>query len=126
PVALVVAKTRSAASDAARLVRVSYEDLPPVMSAAEALEADAPAVHEESYGTVRGRDLYAHIDAASRSPGTSATERGVEQPTDQKPSNIMHEVTLEWGDVDAALASASVVVEGETHFPMIYPYAMEP
>lgn len=126
PVALVVAKTPAAADDAASFVRISYEDLPPLISAAEALEPDAPAVHEEGYGSMQGRDLYAHIDSSSHSSSTATGERSVEQPADEKPSNISHTVTLEWGDVDLSLAEASIVVEGETHFPMIYPYAMEP
>ena len=40
--------------------------------------------------------------------------------------NICQAVNFEWGDVDAALASAAHVVEGEFYFPMVYAYAMEP
>lgn len=125
PVALVVAKTRAAASDAMNLVNVSYEDLPPVISAADALAPDAPLVHEEPY-TLLGGDLYAHIDSAARSLNVAAGPDPEQPGRDEEPSNIAHRVTLEWGDIDAALAQASVVIEGETHFPMIYPYAMEP
>jgi CO/xanthine dehydrogenase Mo-binding subunit len=44
-VALVVAETQAAADAAARLVEVSYEDLPAVTDPEQALAADAPLVH---------------------------------------------------------------------------------
>ena len=40
--------------------------------------------------------------------------------------NICQAVHVEWGDVDAAFASAAHVAEGEFYFPMVYAYAMEP
>ncbi|GHO85336.1 xanthine dehydrogenase family protein molybdopterin-binding subunit [Dictyobacter formicarum] len=46
-VALVVAETRQAASAAARLVVVKYEDLPAVTDPQLALAPDAPLVHEQ-------------------------------------------------------------------------------
>ncbi len=44
-VALVVAETREAAEEAARLVRVDYEDLPAITDPLAALEPGAPLVH---------------------------------------------------------------------------------
>jgi aerobic carbon-monoxide dehydrogenase large subunit len=44
PVALVVADSRYAAEDACELVEVDYEDLPPVTSAAFALDPSSPAL----------------------------------------------------------------------------------
>jgi len=35
-------------------------------------------------------------------------------------------VTIGWGDVDAAFADAHLIVEGQTRYPMLYAYAMEP
>ncbi len=46
-VALVVAETKEAALDGAKLVHVSYEDLPAVTEARAALATDAPLVHPE-------------------------------------------------------------------------------
>jgi aerobic carbon-monoxide dehydrogenase large subunit len=46
-VALVVADSRYRAEDAAQLVHVDYEDLPPVMSIEDALAEGAPAIHDE-------------------------------------------------------------------------------
>lgn len=47
PVALVVADSRYRAEDAAQLVSVDYEDLPPVLSIEAALADGAPAIHDE-------------------------------------------------------------------------------
>ena len=46
-VAVVVAKTRALAKDAAELVEVDYEPLPAVTDVLEALEDGAPVVHED-------------------------------------------------------------------------------
>jgi CO/xanthine dehydrogenase Mo-binding subunit len=50
-VAAVAAETRDAAVEAARLITVHYEDLPAVFVGSQALERDAPILHEhpESY-----------------------------------------------------------------------------
>src|ERR1700674_4425643 len=53
PVAAVVAETRMAAEDAAELVEVEYDPLPPVMTAEDALR-DETLVHPER-GTKRNR-----------------------------------------------------------------------
>ncbi|MDR0344144.1 MAG: hypothetical protein LBI49_13755, partial [Nocardiopsaceae bacterium] len=45
-VAAVVAGTRRAAAAAAALVEVSYEELPAVLTAAEAIAPEAPPVHD--------------------------------------------------------------------------------
>ncbi len=54
-VALVVAESREAAEAAARLVRVSYEELPAAVEARAAMEPGAPLVH-----AARGSNLLAH------------------------------------------------------------------
>jgi carbon-monoxide dehydrogenase large subunit len=51
-VAMVVAETVDAARDAAELINVEYETLPAVTGTAEALEAGAPAVHDEAPGNL--------------------------------------------------------------------------
>jgi CO/xanthine dehydrogenase Mo-binding subunit len=48
-IAAVVAESRLAAEAAAALVDVTYEDLPAVLSAEEAIIPDAPAVHEQPW-----------------------------------------------------------------------------
>lgn len=47
PVAVVVAKNRYLAEDALEAIEVEYEPLPAVVDIEEALEADAPLLHEE-------------------------------------------------------------------------------
>ena len=116
PIAIVLAESRTAAADATNLVEVSYDDLPAVMSAGQALAEGAALVHEASYaGTadVTFKELTESEDGDG--DGELATL-----------TNVAHEVTIGWGDVDAAFASAHLVVEGAVHFPMLYAYAMEP
>ncbi len=48
PVALVVARDKYVAVDAAESVAVDYEELPVVVDAEKALEADAPLVHDDA------------------------------------------------------------------------------
>jgi CO/xanthine dehydrogenase Mo-binding subunit len=109
PIAVVVAETPYAAYDAAELVEVSYEDLPALMSAADALADDAPAIHEGRYS------------GDSIMPGTAGgDETGAWQP------NVAYQSDLSWGDAEAALTSAAVVVETSGHFPMLFAYPMEP
>ena len=45
PIVLIVAKTREIAEEAARKVIITYEDLPAVFDAEEALEPSAPKIH---------------------------------------------------------------------------------
>jgi carbon-monoxide dehydrogenase large subunit len=52
PVALVVAESAAAAQDAAEAVVVDYEELPAVVSAAQALAPGAPQLHESAPGNV--------------------------------------------------------------------------
>ena len=52
PVAVVVARTRALAEDAAERVQVRYEQLPAVVGTTQALADDAPLLHEEADGNV--------------------------------------------------------------------------
>src|SRR6185369_12504316 len=47
PVAVVVARTRELARDAAELVEVDYEPLQPLVDARRALDEGAPVLHDE-------------------------------------------------------------------------------
>ena len=48
PVAVVIAETREQAKDASQSIIVEYEELPVVVSAAEAVKPGAPLVHDEA------------------------------------------------------------------------------
>ncbi len=110
PVALVVADTVDQAADAARAVVVRYRDLPAVMDVAAALAPDAPVLHDAEYQ--RGEESFRTLSGGA--------EAAPEHP------NVCHVAEIGWGDVDAALAGAHLVVETETRYPMLYAYAMEP
>jgi CO/xanthine dehydrogenase Mo-binding subunit len=112
PVALVVAETVSAAADAVELIRVDYRDLPAVMTASAALAPDAPLIHTQRYAA-SGDESFSAM---------AATPQAQAAPSD----NIAHQVVLEWGDVDSAMADAHLVVESRMQYPMVYGYAMEP
>jgi CO/xanthine dehydrogenase Mo-binding subunit len=96
PVAAVAAETKAAAEEAARLVRVEYEELPAIFTVAAALDPGAPLVQDPS---LRPNDALAN-------------------------SNIMREHRVGWGDVDAAVAD--LVVENDYEFPMVTHFAIEP
>jgi CO/xanthine dehydrogenase Mo-binding subunit len=98
PVAAVAAETRDAAEEAARLVRVEYDELPAVHTLAAALAPDAPLVQDPA---LRPGDPHAS-------------------------SNVLHEHRHAWGDVEAAAGDADVVVEGTYEFPMVTQFAIEP
>jgi CO/xanthine dehydrogenase Mo-binding subunit len=98
PVAAVAAETLDAAEEAARLVRVERTELPALYTLEAALAPDAPLVQ----------------DPALRPADPHAT------------SNVLHEHRHGWGDVDAAIADAEVVVEGTYTFPMVTQFAIEP
>jgi CO/xanthine dehydrogenase Mo-binding subunit len=86
-VAAVAADTEAIARDAARLVRVDYEALPPVLDPAQALVAGAALVHEQSDGYARVFDA-----------GTQG--------------NLCSRTDFREGDPDGAWARCDVVVEG--------------
>lgn len=96
PVAAVAANSEEAAEEGARLVRVDYLELPPVLSVAAAVAPGAPLVQ----------------DPALR-PGDPHAE-----------SNVLSEHPFGWGDVGAA--TSDLVVEGAYTFPMVTHFAIEP
>ena len=96
PVAAVAADSKDAAEEAARLVRVEYEELPAVFTIATALDPAAPLVQDP---VLRPGDPLA---------GT----------------NMLREHRVGWGDVDAA--TADLVVEHTYTFPIVTQFAIEP
>ena len=108
PVAAVIGEDELSAQEALDKIKVDYEELTPVLDVKTALAPGAVLVHGTEYlgGAFRGFDDFTDF------PGST--------------KNICQDVHVEWGDVDAAFASAAHIVEGEFYFPMIYAYAMEP
>lgn len=116
PVAMVLAETRGAASDGAGLVRVAYEDLPAVLTAADALADGSALVHDQTYAAT-GDDSFKNL---------TGSKHDMSYPAEEGRTNVCHEVHLAWGDVDTAFPTAHLVVENTVHYPMLYAYAMEP
>lgn len=88
PVAVVAAEDEATARQAARLIEVRYEELPAVLSPEDGIAPDAPLVHE---------DLASYFKVFPAVCG----------------GNVASETTIAEGDVEAALAAADIVVEGE-------------
>jgi CO/xanthine dehydrogenase Mo-binding subunit len=99
PVAIVAAETTDAAEEAARLVKVEYEELPAVVTVDAALDPAAHLVQEP----------------AIRRPGDPLAE-----------TNKFSEHHFGWGDVEAAAAEADLVVEHTYEYPMVTQFAIEP
>ncbi len=104
PVAAVAARDEATAEAALDLIEVEYEELPVVATVAEALAAGAPLVHE---GPLR--------------PGLF---HGLGQLPPRE-GNVCYRYRLVRGEVEAAMAHADLVVEGEYRFPAVYQYALE-
>ena len=98
PVALVVAESREAAEEGARLVEIDHEELPAVFTLGGALAEGAPLVQDPS---LRPGDPLAH-------------------------GNVLREHRVEWGDLAEVEASAAEVVEGTYTFPMVTHFTIEP
>jgi CO/xanthine dehydrogenase Mo-binding subunit len=98
PVAAVAADTKDAAEEAARLVKVEYEELPAVFTIAAALDPAAPLVQDPA---LRPDDPLAR-------------------------TNVLREHHFGWGDVDAVAAFSDLVIEGTWTFPMVTHFAIEP
>jgi CO/xanthine dehydrogenase Mo-binding subunit len=96
PVAAVVAETEDAAEEAATLVRIDHEELPPVLSIENALSAGAPLVQDPA---LRGADPRAR-------------------------TNVLDEWRFGWGQPDGA--AAACVVDRDYSFPMVTHFAIEP
>jgi CO/xanthine dehydrogenase Mo-binding subunit len=101
PLAAIAAETPEIAEMAAQLIEVEYEDLPAVFDPLEALEPDAPLVHEDVTSHAGPADLI-------------------------REGNICAKVTLKRGNVDAVFANAHAVVKGTYKSHSVHQAPMEP
>jgi CO/xanthine dehydrogenase Mo-binding subunit len=100
-VAAVAALTAEAADAALDLIEVTYEVLPHVIDVEDAMKDDAPVLHDEVF------------------------TQGVE-PKPTKPSNVAKRIQFAKGDVDAAFATADVIVEGRYTTQPVHQAYIEP
>ncbi|MCO6457304.1 MAG: xanthine dehydrogenase family protein molybdopterin-binding subunit [Pirellulaceae bacterium] len=105
-VAAVAADNVHIAEQAARLVRVEYEVLQPVMNVLDAMRDDAPILNDD----VRTESL----GAAPQSPDQS------------RPTNIAKHFLFEKGDVAKGFAEADLVIEHEFDTAMVHQGYIEP
>ena len=100
-VAAVAATSNAAAQLAADAVEVTYEVLESVTDALEAMQPDAPLLHEGLY-----------TDGLDEKP--------------DKPSNVSTKMVITKGDADAAFAGADEIVERTFVTPMVHQGYIEP
>ena len=91
PVAAVAAESLRAAEEALESIEVEYEPLPVVLGVLDAMEPDAPIIHDELRPSGAFADL-AHVEAGER-------------------SNVCYHYKLRKGDVEQAFAEADRVFE---------------
>ncbi|MEM7323962.1 MAG: molybdopterin cofactor-binding domain-containing protein, partial [Actinomycetota bacterium] len=99
--AAVAAVTPERAREAAELVEVEYEVLPPVLSLDDAVAPGAAILHENQ----------APIGA---------------DPLPQEPTNIARRIVFGGGDIAAGFADSEIVVEREFENPMVHQGYIEP
>src|SRR5947209_2427623 len=105
-VAFVAAETPAIAEDALGLIDVEYEMLPTVFDPLEAMREGAPQLHETDTTHPNSGLHIGDIYDASH--------------------NIAAHEELAYGDFDAAMHEADIIVEGEYHVPFISHAVLEP
>jgi CO/xanthine dehydrogenase Mo-binding subunit len=100
-VAAVAGTSAQVAKEALKLIEVEYEPLPHVIDVVEAMEDDAPILHEDLFTA------------------------GVE-PAPEKPSNVSKRVEFALGDVAKGFAQADLIVEREFDTKPVHQGYIEP
>lgn len=101
PVVGVAARTPTIAEQALQLIMIEYEVLPPLLDVMDALQEDAPLIHEQM------------ITKSLAKPGV-------------KPSNVASHFQHMLGDPKAGFAQADVVIEREFRTATVHPGYIEP
>ncbi|MGI5920982.1 MAG: xanthine dehydrogenase family protein molybdopterin-binding subunit [Syntrophomonadaceae bacterium] len=104
PVAVVIARSEAEASAAAARVKVDYENLPAVESPRQAMEREAPLVHEN----------------------LGQYKKVIPQVYPQANTNIVHHAKIRKGNLNQGWAQCEVIVEGTYSLPHADHIAMEP
>ncbi len=121
PVALVVAETETAAADAAQLVMVDVERLPPVVDLAAAMHPDSPLA--------RLVPLVPDDDAeggSAKSAHAAVGGEGAELDDENLSANVFNRKRYIAGNTAVALDSSDVTVEGTFRTSWVYQAYIEP
>ena len=110
-IAAVAAASAHAAEEALKLIAVDYEVLSPVMDAKDAMQPDAPLVHERLAGMTT---------AAIRAGGV------LDDDDPQNGTNIANHFEFKLGDLDQGFKDADVIVEKETATVAVHQGYIEP
>lgn len=102
PVAAVVAANERVAHEVLKLVKVEYEPLPFVISPKDAIEEEAPIIHEN----LMNYHLAPYVHPVGK--------------------NIYQHFKVRKGDIEEAFNRADVIVEADTWFPYIHHVQLEP
>ncbi|MCH7606747.1 MAG: xanthine dehydrogenase family protein molybdopterin-binding subunit, partial [Chloroflexi bacterium] len=101
PVAAVAASNPHVAEEAAKLITVEYEELPPVLDVLEAMKDGSTLLHEDLHTSSLGE-------------------------TSEKPSNVAAHLRYEKGDVAQGFSEADIVVEREFRTASVHQGYIEP
>ena len=101
-VAAVAADSVHIAEEAARLIKIDYEPLPPVLDVVKAMQPDAPLLHDDIFTQEMGEQI------------------------SEKPSNVAARFFYEQGEPDDAFSKAAVVVEREFRTGTVHQGYIEP
>lgn len=104
-VAAVAADNIHIAEEAARLIEVEYELLPPMLEVRQAMQKDAAILND---------------DVRTESMGSASG------PADSRPTNVAKHFLFEKGDIQAGFSTADVVVEREFDTTMVHQGYIEP
>jgi len=114
-VAAVAAETVETAREAVALIRVEYEDLPPILTPEDALREGAPLIHEEKENNVPFTFDYSHGDV---SEGEHASDVVVEE-TYRLPY-VAHCCLATCGIVASFDARGKLTLHSVTQVPFLY------
>jgi CO/xanthine dehydrogenase Mo-binding subunit len=120
PVAVVVARTREAAADAAELVTVRLDPLPVVLDPEAAMRPGSPLARSDLEAGAEDAGAEASVHAGSVAEGDRSIEAEELSP------NVVGRYRHDAGDVAAALAGAAAVVRGRFTTSWVHQGYLEP
>ena len=126
PLAIVVAESEAAAADAVAEMLVEYELLPAAIDVEAAMRPDAPAVRRLT-GELDTSLRAAHGGGGHAGEGAvSGPDETGEPPPEALSPNVIERIEHVSSDVDAALASADLVVRRSARTGWVYQAYLEP